>query len=270
MLSGHFDTHCAVIFMSRPTTTVALPLLILCGMGEALAIESLNEAISRQVQANQEAAAAQNRIDEISEETRRLLEDYRETLRRSEAAQTYNAQLRPLLQSQSEERRSLEKQLGEVESIRRDLVPLMARMLEALERFVELDRPFHIEERRARLAELRAVMKRTDLNDADKFKQLIELYRVEHDYGNGIEAYRAELRQGEGARTVDFLRVGRVGLYYRTLDGRESGVWDNRTRSWVTLPEDQGRTIAKGLAMARKEALPDLLPIPLERPEVVQ
>jgi hypothetical protein len=252
--------------MQRPFT--ALALLLLCAAApDGPAAESITEAIDRQAQSDKAAAAAQASIDQLSAETRRLLDDYRETLRRTEAAEAYNAHLRKLVDAQAAEHRSLERQMADIEVTRRDLVPLMLRMQDALERFVQLDRPFLAEERSRRLADLKALMARADVSDAEKFRRLIEAYGIENEYGKTVEAYRAELASGAGARTVDFLRVGRVGLFYQTLDGRETGAWNNRTRQWQVLPADYSKFIRKGIAMARKESRPELLTIAVEPPE---
>jgi hypothetical protein len=36
-------------------------------------------------------------------------------------------------------------------------------------------------------------------------------------------------------RTVNFLRFGRLGLYYMTLDGMGIGVWDSQDDRWTEL-----------------------------------
>lgn len=250
-----------------------LPVLIpwsLAVFPAASAADPLLEAIESQVKSNQASAEAQKNIDQLSDQTRRLLEEYREALRRTEMLEAYNAHLRRLAESQEQEKRSLEKQLGEIETTRQEIVPLMLRMRETLERFVRLDRPFLAEERSRRMAELKDLMSRADINDAEKFRRLLEAYQIENEYGKTIEAYRAELKDGGDTRTVDFLRIGRVGLYYQSLDGRETGAWNNKSRRWEKLPSDYSGAIKKGLAVARKESAPELLTIAVEPPEAAQ
>lgn len=237
----------------------------------AQAAGTLTAAIDGQVQANQAAVAAQKNIDALRDESQRLLAEYREALRQTEVLQAYNDHLRRLVESQRAEKASLEQQIKDAEITRRDLVPLMLRMTETLRRFVALDRPFLPDERALRMEGLSAMMDRADVNDAEKFRQLLQAYQIENEYGKTIEAYRADLKNGgNGVRTVDFLRVGRVGLYYQSLDGRESGVWNNRTRQWEKLPMEYNNPIRLGLAIARKERAPELLPVAIEAPEAVR
>ena len=66
----------------------------------------------------------------------------------------------------------------------------------------------------------------------------MEAYQVETDYGRTIEAYRGPLTLEGTTRTVDFLRVGRVALFYRALDGSLVGHWDREQRAWKQLGRD--------------------------------
>lgn len=249
---------------SLPTSIL---LLTIAGIHPANAADPLIEAIDNQVKANQSAAASQQSIDALRDQTQRMLDEYREALRQTEVLQAYNEHLRRMVESQRAEKVSLERQIKDVEVTRRDLVPLMLRMTETLQRFVQLDRPFLPEERSRRMAELDSLMGRADVSDAEKFRRLLEVYQIENEYGKTIEAYRAELKGDSNTRTVDFLRFGRIGLFYQTLDGRESGIWNNQTRGWETLPPDFHTPIHHGLAIARKERAPELLPIAIEAPE---
>lgn len=237
-------------------------------LGHPVSAAGLQDAIESQVESNRLAAEAQKNIDQLNDQTRRMLEEYRETRRQTEVLAAYSDHLRRLVESQAVERLSLKQQLEGIETTRREIVPLMLRMQETLERFVELDRPFLPEERSRRMAGLKDLMNRADVGDAEKFRRLLEAYQIENEYGKTLEAYRAELKNGDGnVRTVDFLRVGRVALFYQSLDGRETGVWNNQARHWEVLPSEYHKAIRKGLSIARKESAPELLPIAVEPPE---
>ena len=53
----------------------------------------------------------------------------------------------------------------------------------------------------------------------EQFRLLLEAYQLEQDYGNRIESWRGPLALEGQELSVGFLRVGRVALYYQTLDG---------------------------------------------------
>lgn len=256
--------------MNRYCFFPLLALFAVLSPPNAGAQDALIQAIDRQVQSNREAGAAQQNVDRLSDQSKQLLEEYRETLRKTEALAAYNAQLRRLLASQQQEKLSLRQQLGDIELTRRDIVPLMLKMTDTLDRFVHLDRPFLPEERTRRIADLKALMNRADVSDAEKFRRILEAYQIENEYGKTIEAYRSELDNGGNPRTVDFLRIGRIALLYQSLDGRETGLWNDKSRHWQTLSSDFNKAVRKGLAIARKESAPELLPIVVNRPETAQ
>jgi hypothetical protein len=105
---------------------------------------------------------------------------------------------------------------------------------------------------------------------SEKYRRILEAYQVETEYGRTIEAYQAALINGDSGRTVDFLRIGRVGLYYLSLDGREAGMWDNKTKQWHVLPTDQNQAVSQGLKVALKQLPPNLLVLPMQTVEVAQ
>jgi hypothetical protein len=107
------------------------------------------------------------------------------------------------------------------------------------------------------------------VTEAEKYRRILEAYQIENDFGRTIEAYQGELALGEQKLTVSFLRVGRVSLVYQTLDGEKMGVWDRKKGQWVDLPQDYYGDITRGLRIAKKQAPPDLIFLPVEAPEVV-
>jgi hypothetical protein len=140
---------------------------------------------------------------------------------------------------------------------------MLQRMVESLERFVELDLPFQPEERAERLTQLRELMVRADVSPAEKYRRVLEAYQIESEYGRSLEAWRGTLVEGDSTRVVDFLRLGRLMLFYQTLDGREQGYWDFRQAAWSTLPDDYRRSLQQGLSIARQQQTPVMLRLPL-------
>ncbi len=241
----------------------------LCGLvlGVSPAIAQLEETVRLRKQAQAEGSASQDRIDAMSDETDQMLSQYRSALQRIEALRVYNQQLAELVESQEQEKISVRSEIDSVTIVNREITPLMLRMIETLDAFVGLDTPFLLDERTKRVAELRALMKRPDVTEAEKFRRVLEAYQIENDYGRSIEAYRAEL-DGEGAaREVEFLRIGRIALYYQTIDGNELGRWDANERRFVPMDARHRSALRQGLRMARKQAAPDLLLLPIAAAE---
>ena len=167
------------------------------------------------------------------------------------------------------------KRIGEIDGsisqvtvIQRHMTPLVIRMIDGLEKFVELDVPFKMEERQQRISFLRSNLDRSDVSVAEKFRQVLEAYKIENEYGRKIDAYKGSVEIEGVERDVNFFRVGRVALVYQTTDTEIAGAWDQASRAWVPLERAEFRNaIMKGLRIARKEASIDVLSMPIPAPE---
>jgi hypothetical protein len=222
--------------------------------------------MDEQMGTDSEARASQARIDALDDETQKLLSEYRKALADTESHSAYADQLEAQIRSQTDELAEIERQLLEIETTSREVFPLMQRMLETLEQFVGLDVPFLIEERTNRVATLGQMMTRADVTISEKYRRILEAYQVEMDYGRTIEAYEGELDGVGGARTVQFLRVGRVSLLYQTLDGAETGYWDATKKSWV-VDSSYAPGFKEGVAVAKKSRAPEMLIVPVPAPK---
>ena len=227
---------------------------------------ALERVVKEQVATDEAARASQERINQLDDETQRLLSEYRRALADAESYTIYAKQLAAQVDSQNEEMNAMNQQLVEVETTSREVAPLMERMLETLEQFVALDVPFLLDERQNRVIKLQEMMTRADVTISEKFRRIVEAYQVEMDYGRTIEAYEAKLSDAADARTVLLLRVGRVGLLYQTLDGKETGYWDANAKSWV-VDDSYAHSFKEGIAVAKKTRAPELLRIPVPAPK---
>jgi hypothetical protein len=228
--------------------------------------QEFERVIDTRAGGNEAAVAAQKRVETLADETDELLSKYRTALKQIDSLDAYNRQMRDLLNAQEAELVSLDDQLERVQSVGRSVTPLMMRMIEALDQFVQLDVPFLPKERAERVGGLRNLMDRADVTTAEKFRQIMEAYQIENEYGRTIEAYRASLELEGRETTVDFLRFGRIALVYQSLDEAQQGVWSQEERAWVPLDSSYRSSIREGLRIARKAAAPDLVRLPLPAP----
>jgi hypothetical protein len=227
----------------------------------AVQVDTLKNAIDTQVKAEVSAKKSQEKVDGLSDQTDQMLAEYRNVIRQTDSLRIYNEQLDKLVLSQQEEMTSINSQLVNIETTQREIVPLMLKMIDVIAEFVALDIPFLPEERAFRIAALQDLMERADVSLAEKYRRILEAYQVETEYGRTIEAYQGDLVLNDETRTVDFLRIGRVSLYYLTLDGQEAGIWDN---GWQAIDDSYRQAIEKGLKVAKKQLPPDLLVLPVK------
>lgn len=257
--------------MTRPARRALAALagaLALCFTAPASADEDpVDDLIAQVVEENTQLAEKQKKIDELSDQTDDLLAEWRAVQRRNKALRAYNAQLSTLVTAQQGELDGIRREIEQVSEISRQMTPLMLRMLDAIEKFVALDMPFLLDERTARVAELRALMNRADIEESEKFRRILEAYQIENEFGRTIEAYRGTVQQNGADSTVDILRIGRLVLAYASLDGATGGVWSRDDKAWRPVSAEQLRDIRTGLRMARKQAAPDLIRLPVPAPK---
>ncbi len=229
----------------------------------------LDEVIRAGADRVQVAQASQQRIDEVVSQTQDLEAEYKQVMKQIDGLGVYNDYIQRQIGNQELELASLHQSQDQVGIVERQIMPLMIRMLDGLEQFVNLDKPFLLDERLARTERLRILMERADVTLAEKFRSLTEAFQIENDFGRTIETYKDALVIGEANLEVNMLRLGRVGLYYQTNDASSSGKWDSGTDQWVSLTSGRARNqVRQGIRIARKLVAPDLLMLEIPAPEV--
>ena len=123
-------------------------------------IFSLDKVQFAQEQVLNRAIVSQKTIDNLDDETRALLREYRLTLKKIHNTQVYNQQLREFIKNQKAEAVSLRRQIEEVKDTGKEILPLMLRMTNALETLIQLDVPFLLSERKERFFDLKSLMKK--------------------------------------------------------------------------------------------------------------
>jgi len=188
---------------------------------------------------------------------------YAQILSAADITARYNVTIQQQLSSQEGEIASLQEQIAGLDATAADVQPMLEKMFTEFEAFVSADVPFFAAERKARVDRLRELMNQVDASMSEKFRRLLEAYTIEMEYGRTMDSYRAMLTDG---READFVRLGRVSLMYRTVDGEESGYWDNQQKTWVPDP-DHARAIEEALRIAKQEQAPDLITVPVPAPQ---
>jgi hypothetical protein len=216
------------------------------------------------------AQDSQKRIDRIAQETDDLTQSFKAQNKLIEDLRVFNAQMEKQVAKQLEVVTDLEQSIEKVTVIERQIQPLIFRMLDGLEQFVALDKPFQVEERKSRIEMLRENQDRADISVSEKFRQVLEAYKIESAYGGTIEAYKTTLPLDGADREVSILRVGRIALMYQTSDGLASGYWDAAQGQWLALDSSYNSRVMKGLKIARDQATKDILILNVQAPEVAQ
>jgi hypothetical protein len=254
-LHPHRNGRTAVTLFRLPGRPGCLALLLL-----ATASQAQQPTLDPAAVAQAQRQALLMQADPATRERLEALARHETDVRRLEA---YNDELARVVDRQAERLADRERDAASAEAIREALPGLLRGMTERLGDHLEADLPFLGEERRARLAELERRLDDPDLEAAQALDRVLGAWRDELDYGTDVDAWRGLLDE---EREVDFLRLGRVGLYYLTPDGREGGVWRSESREWRALDEEARQTLRRGLRIAREQRAPELLELPLSHP----
>ncbi|EDY86581.1 TonB system biopolymer transport component [gamma proteobacterium HTCC5015] len=247
----------------QPTALCFIALAAVSGASQA---SDLDKAINSEVARTQAAQSQQNQIDQLDSSIREETRDYYRLVKEIEGLNVYVKQMSRQVTAQEEELQQIEDSIKQVTLIERQVVPLMLKMIDSIEQFVKADVPFMREERTARVENLKALMDRADVSAAEKFRKVMEAYQTEMTYGRTIKAYRGELTIDGTQKAVDFLRVGRISLMYQSLDGQAVGAWDQQAGQWSPLGSEYKSRVAQGIRIAREQAAPDLIKVPVAAP----
>ena len=229
-------------------------------------IEILDDTLFVQRSSDLGSKDSQTIVSNLSDETQDLLGQYRLVLQQIDRLVAYNDYVERLIVDQEAQITDIRKQLDQFALIERGIVPLMLDSIDILDKFIDLDVPFLLEERKARVARLRTIMDLSDVTVSEKYRQIMDAYQIETTYGRDIEAYTGLLEIDGESRQVDFLRIGRTSLTYQTPDQEETGFWNKQAGQWEKLPNKYQNYVTQGLRVARKQVTPNLLELPIEAP----
>ena len=262
--------------------------VLLAGVA-APAFAQLNSAISDSERATRRAEETQERINQLDDQRGDMVREFRTLLQQRDAAELYAKQQARVVESQANELASLEEQLGRVEEIKAQMVPMMEDMIDAVAAFYAWDLPFAaktesgIDVRSERYIDLLGsaryqeltgrnpgrdsdgIMQRADVSPAEQYRFIIEAFQAEMEYGRTIDSYTDDIQVGDAVKTVDVFRYGRVALVYVTKDRKEVGRWNRETKSWEVLDSKYKDDIVRGLRIAEKTATPTVLMGPISR-----
>jgi hypothetical protein len=227
--------------------------------------QTLELVLNEQAAANKKAAASQAHIDQLADQAQSLVSKYTQALATNDSLKKYNDQLQLQVNSQKERMAEVQAELGEINNTQQSVLPLMQKMIDTLDQFVQLDIPFLPEERAKRIAGLKLMMTRADVSSSEKYRRILEAYQIETEYGRTIEAYDGKLGEGDQAKNVEFLRIGRIALLYQTPDARETGYWDTDSKKWVA-DNSYASDTKQAIRIAKKEGAPDMLWVPVHAP----
>tara|TARA_A100001015_G_scaffold83280_1_gene92442 strand:- start:4662 stop:5396 length:735 start_codon:yes stop_codon:yes gene_type:complete len=224
----------------------------------------LQEAINIEASSSNDASNRQEFIDNVDAEIITLTGDIQFLSQQLDLTNIYNRQLQELIDSQNAEIISINSQMIELDKTNKGILPTLEEMVNTLESIIENDTPFLLTERKLRVDELKNILKQSNISTSEKFRRVFEAYQIENEYGRTIESYRDEIFFDSNTYNVEIFRLGRVGLYARTSDGRHTAIYSKKDGMWIGKKGIDSELVI-ALKIARKELPPSLLKLPIER-----
>ena len=134
------------------------------------------------------SAQSQSKIDATESATDKLVNEFKVVSKQVEGLKLYNAQKRIQIQAQLDLMDQYDEQLVQVVVMQRQIPPLAQRMLEGLEKYVNLDTPFHIEERKQRPDPVSASPSNPKVTATEKVRKILTANNNEAEDGRRRDA----------------------------------------------------------------------------------
>ncbi len=223
----------------RKVLTPARSLLaaVLISAAGATAHAQLGSALDTGQQATTRAQQVQQQINQLDDERSEMVREFRTLLQRRDAAELFARQQEQVVESQRREVESLTEQLGRIDEITAETVPMLIDMVADLKAFVAADLPFKMELRQARLDGLDAAMADPQVATPEKYRLIIQAYQAEMEYGSTIDTWQTTQDVDGNPTTVDMFQYGRVALVWLTPDDRRAARWNRATGSWEPITD---------------------------------
>ena len=168
---------------------------------------------------------------------------------------------------------------------------MLDKMVAGIAREIEADFPFKKDERLARLNRLKTLVADDAASAGEKYRNVLNVYKIEVNYGQSLEAYKGNhpimekrtVRQGDdryekeddGSIKVskktgqnvevydgDYLRYGRTALVYLSADGSDPLRYDLAAGEWVSV-KGAGADIRRAIRISYGEVAPGVVMAPI-------
>jgi len=243
--------------------TLTLALLMLFA-GPTVFGQSPEEVVGKVSKAIERESKAQKKADDWTWDKKDLIDELRDLKTRVTWLKYQKEKHQIYIKRVKQNIADLEFKKAEALRVREQLDPYLEQVVNEMAEFVSQDMPFLPNEREKRLTFLREnVLNNYQLEMSEKLRQVLEALQVETKYGSNVLSMDTTLDLSGADTQVTLLILGRVAMFYLTLDGAHVGRWNRETRQWEELPEKFSRPIRRLLDMADRKRTVELIEIPL-------
>jgi len=242
---------CAAAVLTRPWTGLA---------GE---VEKQIEApVHRAVQLDQTTQAEQSQWRDEQEKKNRVLEDLEKQIKALAAQKQHQTDRQKILTARIEQKT---QQLADIAQISAQISPFLDQLLGKIQVLFHQDLPFLQEERSRRLETLDALAHDPKVLVSERFRKIMEALMVEAEYGQTVEVYQQTIDLSGQDTLVNIFRLGRLSLFYQTLDKQQCGFFNIAEKDWNPLNTEHLKAIQAAVDMGSKRKPVEILDLPLGR-----
>jgi len=199
------------------------------------------------------------------EQSQRLLDDYEQLQLANEQLKMQRENLKKSVSAAKLRVAEKETQLKDIKKISVQIKPFLNELVISMHQMIEDDMPFLSDERCKRLNRLDQMLLEPDVAVSEKFRKIMEALMVEAEYGRTIEVYQETIETDGSKILVNIFRLGRIALFYQSLDGKESGFYNVALSAWEPLPESYNYTIQNAIDIGAKRRPVEMLNLPIGR-----
>ena len=207
----------------------------------------------------------QEQTDKWAEEKTKLRYRYKRLLTENKELLALNTDIKEEVKHREENISKLERKISEGLKVSEELLPYLNTVTASLQTFVDNDLPFLSVERESRMKRLHEVMKNPEISTSEKYRRVMEALTVETEYGRNVEVYQKQISIDKKKILVNVLRVGRLALFFESLDNKTSGIFDPSKDQWTILPHKDNRGIHTAIEIAEKRRTIELVTLPIGR-----
>ncbi|WP_321491457.1 DUF3450 domain-containing protein [uncultured Desulfobacter sp.] len=157
----------------------------------------------------------------------------------------------------------LEQRKLEARKLRENLEPYLEEVVAQLQAFIPKDLPFLVDERQRRLNFLKTTLNDYHLDLGEKLRRIFEALSVEATYGKMVTSSDETISIDGEETEVTVFRLGRLAMYYQSLDAKKLGMFNPKTGRWQVMDPVFSKDLRHALEMARRERTAQLIQLPL-------
>lgn len=232
------------------------------GVCRAETARAVETAVKMSLETQQES---QKLLDAWEKEKSVLAAEYSRLQKENEALSQKQAELQ--IENTAVQKRvdALVRQKFESLRIQKEMLPFLKQVQQSLVSIIGETPLFLAQERLSRIEQLDSLMVRPDVSVAEKYRKIMEALFIEAEYGNTIEVYQEKISLDGDAVLGDIFRLGRVSLFFLSLDRSKAAVFDVADEQWRRLPPDHVGPVRTAVEIGQKQRPVELISLPIGR-----